>query len=157
MASATGDASASRWRSQKDSRARSMAARSGPKSTATSSATSAIEVLERERAVCLLRQPLHARVGFGERAGGVAKMAHSLLEQRERVTEVEALLVEAADDLLEAREGLLQRHRGVSGSGRTARVVASTSPSRRRSVNACPSANCLDDVSVAPRSSRATE
>src|SRR6478672_3311731 len=156
MASATGDASASRWRSQNDSSARSMAARSGPKSTATSSATSAIEILERERAVRLLRQPLHARVGLGQRAGRIAKMAYSLFEQCERVTEVEALFVEAADDLLEAREGLLERHRGVSGSARTARVVASTSPSRRRSVNACPSANCVDEVSVAPRSSRAT-
>src|SRR6476661_5964466 len=111
MASATGAASAARWRSQNDSRARSMAARSGPKSIATSSATSAIEILERERAVGHLREPLHACVGVRERAGGVAEVAHSLLEQRERVAEVEALLVEATNDLLEARKGLLERHR----------------------------------------------
>src|SRR5262245_848721 len=110
MASPIGDASAARWRSQNDSRARSMAARSGPKSIATSSATSAIEILERERAVGLLRQSLHARLGLRQRARRVAEMGHALLEQRKRIAEIEALLIETPDDLLEAREGLLERH-----------------------------------------------
>src|SRR5258705_13583877 len=156
MASATGDVSPTRWRSQNDPSARSMAARSGPKSIATSSARSAIEILERERAVGELRQPLHAGLRLRQRAGCLAQMRHALLEECERITEVEALLVEPAYDLVEARECLLERHRDCSGSGCTARVVASISPSRRRSVNSCPAANCVAEVSVAPCSTRAT-
>src|SRR4249919_1401503 len=135
MASATGDVSALRWRSQNDPSARSMAARSGPKSIATSSATSAIEILESERPIGELRQLLDARVGLRQRAGCLAEMGHPLLEEGERLAEVGALLVELTDDLLQAREGLLQRHRDCSGSGRAARVVASTLPSRRRRTN----------------------
>src|SRR5947208_11416963 len=125
MASATGDVNAARWRSQNDSRARSMAARSGPKSIATSSATSAIEILERERAVRELGQTLHTGIGLGQNAGRRSQMRHAFLEQRQRLAKVELLLIELPDDLLEAFERLLQRHHGCSGSGRTARVVAS--------------------------------
>src|SRR3954471_4003127 len=156
MASATGDDSAAMCSSQNDTRARSIAARSGPKSIATSSATSAIEILERERAVRELRQSLHACVGLGQYAGRLSQVRHALLEQDERFTEIEALLVELTNDLVESGEGLLERHRGRSGSGCTARAVASTSPSRSRSVNAVSAANCDADVSVAPCASRAT-
>src|SRR5690349_9718742 len=148
MASPTGDARPTRWRSQKDARARSIAARSGPKSIATSSATSAIEILEREDAVGLFGQPLHARVGFGQRAGRVAEVRDAFLEQCQRIPEIELLLVEATDDLFEAGERLLERHRGCSGNRRTACVVASISPSRRRRVKLCPATNCVADASV---------
>src|SRR3954453_17950551 len=104
MASATGDTSVAMCRSQNDTRARSMAARSGPKSIATSSATSAIEILERERPVRELRQTLHAGIGFRQHPGRLAQMGHALLEEDERITEVEPLLVELTDDLVEARE-----------------------------------------------------
>src|SRR5438552_4176931 len=115
-----------------------MATRSGPKSIATSSAMSAIEILERERAVRELRQAFHASIGLRECAGGFPEMRDALLEEGERIAQVEPLLVELAHDLLEAGEGLFERHREGSGRARTSRAVASISPSHSRTMNSRP-------------------
>src|SRR5215207_3749187 len=154
MASATGVASRGRYRSQNESSARSIAARSGPKSIATSTAWSAIQLLEREGAVSKLGQALHAGVGLRQHTGRRTQVHDALLEQRQRVAELHALLVEASDDLLEASQSLLERHSLASLAGRTARVVASTSPSRSRIVKSRSVENCATDERVRPSASR---
>src|SRR5215218_802107 len=83
-----------------------------------------VERLDAECAVRELRQLLHARLGFGQRGGGVAEAGHPLLEQGQGGGQLERLALELRDDVLQPREPLLDRHRSCSGSWRVARVTA---------------------------------
>src|SRR4051812_31304757 len=108
MASATSARRPMRYRSQKSPSARSIAARSGPKSTATSTAMSAIEIFQLEGAVGELGEPLHARFSFTQRSSRVAQVANTLLEQRKGFAELHTLFVEPGNDLLQSGERFVE-------------------------------------------------
>src|SRR5690349_2767882 len=98
-----------------------------------------VQRLDPEGAVRELRELLHACLRLRQRGRGVAQTGHSLLEEGESRGELEGFPLELCDDVLQARQPLLdRRHRSCSGSGRVALVTASTSPSRSRSVNGLP-------------------
>src|SRR2546423_11644976 len=110
-----------------------IAARASVKST---TALLVIERLHSERTIGELSELSHTRLGFRECPRRVAETGDSLFEQSKGGAEVQLLAFQLGDDLLETSELLLDRHAASPGIGRTARVVASTSPSRSRRVNA---------------------
>src|SRR4051794_19768702 len=117
MASATSARRSTRYRSQKSPSARSIAARSGPKSTAGSTAMSAIEVFELERAVGELGEPLHPRFSFAQRSSRVAQVADALFEQGKCFAELHTLFVEPGNDLLQSGERFVERHDAATSLG----------------------------------------
>src|SRR6478672_716824 len=152
MASRTVPGVPSRWRSAKRASASLMAAWARASSARGSLI---VERLDIERSVGELGETLHARLGFGQRARRFSQAGDALLEQRERGRELQGLALELLDDRVEAGETLLDRHRALP-SGRTATVVASTSPSRTRRVNGSPGAKSRIEECVAPSAPRAT-
>src|SRR5206468_2312317 len=153
MASPTAPRTSPRWRSTNPASAASIARRAWVNEV---SASIIVERLHAERPVGQLRELLHARFRLGQRARRVAQAGDALLEERERFGEVERLPLQPVDDRLEAREALLdRRHRSLPRAGRTAVVVASTSPSRSRSTNRSPGEKAVTPPRAPPSTPRA--
>src|SRR5687768_14704558 len=106
MASPTGPETAARCRSANRASA-SLMADWAERNSARGSVI--VERLDAEGAVRELRELLHARLGFGQRDGGIAQAGHALLEQRQRRGQLEGLALELRDDVLQTRESLLDR------------------------------------------------
>src|SRR5690348_7778368 len=73
-------------------------------------ARSATKISELETAVVALDEPLHLRPSRGELAGCRAEALDALLEQSERLGEVELIALELVDDPLEPLESCLEGH-----------------------------------------------
>src|ERR671932_2117211 len=108
MASATGPSIVSRRREQKSASAASTAMRSAAR---LGSAAAVAEVVELEGAIGLLPQLHHLRFGRRELSRRRAQPLDPLLEQAQRAIEGEVLALQLGDDLLEAPDVRLERHR----------------------------------------------
>src|SRR5690242_12812648 len=97
---------------------------------------------------------MNGRFGFREIGRRRPQVLHALVEERERLGQIDAFVLELRDDRFEAGQALLELHRfGRSGVPRT---IAGTRPSYTTSSNGMPSMNDFADVSVEPARSRGT-
>src|SRR5205085_385017 len=97
---------------------------------------------------------LHAKLYLAERGRCFAQARDTFLEPRECLREIELVRFQLSDDFLQPLQPLFECH--CSGLGVTARVIASTSPSRTRNMNALFSVKSAVADRVRPEASRAT-
>src|SRR5258708_2497222 len=142
------------WRWVAACRARSMAARSAAQPTLAPVASVVDDV---EAPVFTLSQPANRSLDLRQFLLRATQQTDALVEQTERLGEVELRVVELSDDRFESCHLLLECH--VSPGAREARTevaMALTAPSRSNSSNAMFAEKSSIERSVRPSPSRGT-